>query len=68
MGEAKRIIWGWSVIYNAHGHKLRFPAFEKPQFVTALGIISELKLVYICFVKMLLIRAGSNIDLIEENL
>ncbi len=24
--------------YNAHGHKLRFPAFEKPPFVTALGI------------------------------
>ncbi len=24
--------------YNAHGHKLRFPTFEKAQFVTALGI------------------------------
>jgi len=25
-------------IYNAHGHKLRSPTFEKVQFVTALGI------------------------------
>ena len=24
--------------YNAHGHKLRSPTFEKAQFVTALGI------------------------------
>jgi hypothetical protein len=23
---------------NAHGHKLQFPAYEKAQFVTALGI------------------------------
>ncbi len=29
-----------SATYNAHGHKLRFPAFEKPHFVTALGILS----------------------------
>jgi len=27
------------LLYNAHGHKLRSPAFEKAQFVTALGII-----------------------------
>jgi hypothetical protein len=26
-------------VYNTHGHKLRFPLFEKTQFVTALGII-----------------------------
>ncbi len=26
------------MLYNAHGHKLRFPTFEKAQFVTALGI------------------------------
>jgi len=25
-------------LYNAHCHKLRFHAFEKTQFVTALGI------------------------------
>ena len=30
------IIFG---LYNTRGHKLRFPAFEKAQFVTALGII-----------------------------
>jgi hypothetical protein len=24
--------------YNTHGHKLRFPAFEKAQFVTECGI------------------------------
>jgi hypothetical protein len=36
-----------SLVYNAHGHimpagyKLRFPAFEKARFVTALGIISS---------------------------
>ncbi len=28
-------------IYNAHGHKLRFPTFEKAQFVTALGIAHD---------------------------
>jgi hypothetical protein len=27
--------------YNAHGHKLRFPTFEKAQFVTAMGIFQE---------------------------
>ncbi len=27
------------LIYNAHGHKLRFPTFKKAQFVTALGIV-----------------------------
>ena len=26
------------IMYNAHGHKLRFPASKKAQFVTALGI------------------------------
>lgn len=30
--------------YNAHGHKLRSPAFEKAQFVTALGITHGLGL------------------------
>jgi hypothetical protein len=25
--------------YDAHGHKLRFPTFEKAQFVTAMGIV-----------------------------
>jgi len=30
------------LIYNAHGHKLRSPAFEKAQFVTALGIVDGL--------------------------
>ena len=25
-------------LYNAHGHKLRFPPSKKAQFVTALGI------------------------------
>ena len=28
-------------LYNAHGHKLCFPAFEKAQFVTALGITTK---------------------------
>ena len=29
-------------VYNAHGHKLRFPASKKAQFVTALGITTLL--------------------------
>jgi len=29
-------------LYNAHDHKLRFPAFEKAQFMTALGITFEI--------------------------
>jgi len=31
-------------LLNTHGHKLRFPAKKKAQFVTALGIFGELKL------------------------
>jgi len=30
-------------LYNAHGHKLRFPPFKKAQFVTALGIIPPMR-------------------------
>ncbi len=34
-------------LYNAHGHKLRFPTFEKAQFVTALGIVVAELLKYV---------------------
>jgi len=30
------------VIYNALGHKLRFPQSEKAQFVTVMGISSKI--------------------------
>jgi hypothetical protein len=34
------------LIYNAHGHKLCFPTFEKAKFVTALGITQDAILRY----------------------
>jgi hypothetical protein len=35
------MLLGFDDLYNAHGHKLRLPTFEKAQFVTALGIVLE---------------------------
>jgi parvulin-like peptidyl-prolyl isomerase len=47
------------LLYNAHGHKLRFPLFEKAQFVTALGIISTMRsnLIFLTLILMLGVTA-----------
>ena len=34
--------YGGTILYNPHGHTLRFPASKKAQFVTALGITTGL--------------------------